>query len=113
MFLNHVIGEGAFDQLPETTRRRLMDNARLLTLPESVFFSPFSCEDAASILTPALLLTGEWRPKTFLLVSDELARCMPRVERAIIPHASHLLHSMNPQIYNQAVLTFLAKHVKG
>jgi hypothetical protein len=41
---------------------------------------------------------------------DELERWMPRAERATISHTAHLLHGMNPQAYNETVLTFLAKH---
>lgn len=110
LFLNHVIGEGAFDHLPEAHRRVLMDNVRLLTLPQEVFYSPFSCDDAARIMAPTLLLTGDGSPKQFLLVSQELTRCLPQVEHASIPRASHLLHAMNPQVYNEAVLSFLAQH---
>ena len=110
LFLNHVIGEGAFDHLPEAQRQVLMDNVRLLTLPQEVFYSPFSCDDAARIMAPTLLLTGEGSPQQFLLVSQELARCLPRAEHVTIPHTSHLLHAMNPQVYNEAVQSFLAQH---
>jgi pimeloyl-ACP methyl ester carboxylesterase len=35
---------------------------------------------------------------------------MPGIERTVIPNASHLLHSMNPDVYNATVLAFLAAH---
>lgn len=110
IFADGVFGTGVFDQLPEPTRRRLLDNARLLTLPESVYASPLSCEEAATIQAPTLLLTGEYSPQQFLLAADALARCMPQVQRTVIPRAAHLLHGMNPQTYNQTVLAFLAAH---
>ncbi len=110
LFASRVLGKGAFDRLPESARRRMLDNARILTLPEGVLFTEFYCEDAGNIRVPTLLLTGDASPKRFLVVTDELSRCMPQAERAIIPGASHLLHGMNPLVYNKTVLSFLAKH---
>lgn len=110
MFADGVFGKGVFDQLPEPTRRRLLDNARLLTMPESVYLSPLTCEEARTIEAPMLLLTGEYSPVQFLLAADALERCIPQIQRVVIPRAAHLLHGMNPQAYNQTVLAFLATH---
>jgi non-heme chloroperoxidase len=110
MFADGVFGKGVFDQLPEPTRRRLLDNAQLLTLPESAYLSTLTCEQAQTIQAPALLLTGEYSPKQFLLAADALERRMPHLQRAVIPRAAHLLHGMNPQSYNETVLSFLAVH---
>jgi non-heme chloroperoxidase len=110
MFADGVFGKGVFDQLPEPTRRRLLDNAQLLTLPESAYLSTLTCEQAQGIQALALLLTGEYSPKQFLLAADALERCMPHLQRAVIPRAAHLLHGMNPQSFNETVLSFLAEH---
>jgi non-heme chloroperoxidase len=110
MFADGVFGTGVFEHLPEPTRRRLLDNARLLTLPGSAYISPLTCEEAATIQAPTLLLTGEYSPRQFLLAADALERCMPRIQSTEIPSAAHLLHGMNPQAYNQTVLAFLAAH---
>jgi pimeloyl-ACP methyl ester carboxylesterase len=103
LFASRVMGEGAYDRLPETVRRRMLDNARVLTLPEAVFLSDLSCDDAGDMAVPALILTGEASPQQFQIVADELARCMPNVQRATIPQTSHLLHGMSPTIYNETV----------
>ncbi len=110
LFARRVLGEGAYDRLPETVQQRMLDNARLLTLPEDVLFSDFSCDDARMIQAPTLLLIGDRSPKQFPIVADALAQCMRNVERATIPNASHLLHGMNPERYNDVVLAFLGKH---
>ena len=59
---------------------------------------------------PTLLLRGDSSPKEFLLADEELAKNMPGAERALIPNAAHLLHGMNPKVYSDVVLSFLAKH---
>ncbi len=110
LFINGVMGDGAFDKLPEAPRRRSIDSARLLTLPTTSLLEIFTRENARAIKAPTLLLTGEQSPRMFLLIAEELARFMPNVQRGKILGASHTLHGMNPQMYNETVLAFLAKH---
>jgi non-heme chloroperoxidase len=109
LYADQMLGGDYYDELPESARQRMLENARLLTLPEPSLSTDFSQADAAAIQVPTLLLTGELSPKHFLVVSDELARHLPRVERFTIPSASHFLHVMNPGAYNQAVLAFLGR----
>jgi non-heme chloroperoxidase len=113
-FINTVIGEGAFDRVPPPVRSMMLDNAPEFRLevntPPEKYFSPISCEDIRTIQAPALLLTGELSPQFFHEITDELERCLPNRGRAVIPRASHGMHNMNPQAYNEAVLAFLAKH---
>jgi pimeloyl-ACP methyl ester carboxylesterase len=112
LFSDRVIGPGSFDRLPAPARQRMIDNARLLSLPDSAWggSSSFSREDARAITIPTLLLRGDSSPKQFLLANDELAKEMPKAERAVIPHASHLLHGMNSEAFSQVVLEFLVRH---
>src|SRR5205823_2141559 len=68
IFIDSVIGAGAFDRLPAPARGMMLDNASEMRLetnapPEQYF--PFSCEVAQKIPTPTLLLTGEVSPKMF------------------------------------------------
>jgi pimeloyl-ACP methyl ester carboxylesterase len=91
----------------------MMDNARLLSLPESAYrnsLGMFSHKDASSITHPTLLLRGDLSPKQFLLAEAELAKYLPDAERVLIPNAAHVLHGMNPEVYSDVVLSFLAKH---
>ena len=46
----------------------------------------------------------------FHLITDQLAETLTGSQRAVIPGASHAMHSSNPQIYNQVVSDFLRKH---
>ncbi len=110
LFADRVIGEGAYDRLPEAARRRMLDNAHILALPETALLSDLACEDVGQIQAPTLILTGEGSPARFRVTNDELARCMRQAERATIPNASHYVHGMNPAAFNESVLAFLARH---
>jgi pimeloyl-ACP methyl ester carboxylesterase len=114
LFLDRVVGPGGFDRFPPPARQMLLDNApefrlEVNTAPDS-YFAPFGCDDARAIEAPALLLTGEQSPQFFHQITDELQRCLPKCERATIPHASHGMHNQNPQAYNETVLAFLDRH---
>ena len=111
LFIDAVLGPGLFDQLPASVHERLRDNARLLGFERpDLDDSTFGCAEAGMIVSPALLLTGDASPAMFGLVAEELARCVPGIARAQIPNTAHLLHSMNPAVYNATVLAFLAEH---
>jgi pimeloyl-ACP methyl ester carboxylesterase len=101
-----------FDRLPGATRQRMLDNVRILALhlPTIESQTAFTRQEAESITIPTLLLRGDSSPKQFLLVEAELAKHMPGAERALIPNTAHLLHGMNPQVYCDVVLSFLARH---
>lgn len=112
VFLDSVMGEGTFAQLAEAERDHMMDNAAALRAeletPPGAFFSTLACGDLKRVGAPALLLSGEWSPPVFSHVTKELARCLPQVEQAVIPGASHDL--WNPPVFTKTVLDFLAKH---
>jgi hypothetical protein len=57
---------------------------------------------------PALLLDGEFSPRLFARVNDELARFMPDVERAMIPGVSHDLY--NPTVFQETLRGFISRH---
>lgn len=111
LFHSSVMGGGAFDLLSPAGRRMIMDNAaemRAETLADN-YFPLFTSEDATRIDRPALLLNGEHSPRLFHMIIDELARCLPRATKAVIPHAPHVVHVGNPTAYNATVLDFLAR----
>lgn len=114
LFIDGMMGNGVFDRLPPSARQRILDNAHLIgaepTEIDAMGSEDITRSEAATIQAPTLLLTGDASPPMFLLVSRELARYLPNVEQAQICGASHLLHVMQPQAYNAAVLEFLTRH---
>ena len=108
LFIEGVVGHGVYDKLPKEARQAGMDNAHLIAAYN--ISGVFSREDAKTIPTPTLLLTGDRSPEMYLTVADELASCMSNVERGRISAASHVLHSFNPSMFNETVLKFLSRH---
>ncbi|MGE5221658.1 MAG: alpha/beta fold hydrolase [Omnitrophica WOR_2 bacterium] len=113
-FQDRVAGPGGFDRFPAPARQMMLDNApefnlEVNTSPD-LYFSPFSCEDARTIRVPVLLVNGEESPQFLYQMTDMLEQCLSSAERAVIPHASHGMHNLNPQAYNETVLAFLDRH---
>ncbi len=111
LFVDGVLGPGAFDRLSPIARQMLFDNAREMQAEAMAaeYFTLLSCEDVGRITAPVLLLTGELSPKLFHKITDELEHCLAHVERAVINGASHGMHGDNPQAYTQTVLAFLGR----
>ena len=113
LFLDGVLGAGAFDQLPPPARAAMLDNAAEMraetATPPEHYFPALSPADVARLHTPTLLVQGEVSPPMFGHVTEELARVLPHAERVTIPAASHVMHVQNPPAYNAAVLSFLAR----
>lgn len=82
LFLDGVLGAGAFDRLPEEARKAMLDNAtemRVETMtPPEQYFPALSTEEVGQLQRPTLLVQGAVSPPMFGLISDELARCLPR-----------------------------------
>jgi non-heme chloroperoxidase len=110
LFASAALGDGAYDRLPEASRRRVLDNIRLVTAPQSGTDHDFTREDAAALKPPTLVLRGDRSPESYLATTGELERLIPRAEPATVPSASHLLHAMNAPAYNETVLAFIARH---
>jgi len=112
-FVNGVLGEGSYEKLPPPVLKRLMDNVQELKgegTSSRNLYPPTTCEDVQKVKAPTLLLDGELSPKVFRRINDILERCLPSVERATIPAASHQMEVDNPQAFNEKVLAFIAKH---
>jgi non-heme chloroperoxidase len=115
-FLDGAVGEGTFDRMPERTRNAMMRNALEMsaaTLADySTFMPDFTCDDARRIEAPTLLMRGELSPRMYYLINDELARCIPHAEQALIHNAAHVLHAQNPGDHDRTVLRFLERNAK-
>jgi pimeloyl-ACP methyl ester carboxylesterase len=112
VFLDGVIGEGVFDQIPPPDQAALLDNAPEMAVeaqtPPHTYFSSLAREDVAGLRMPALLLDGEFSPRLFARVNDGIAGVLPDAERVTIPDVSHDLS--NPQVFQETLRGFLAKH---
>ena len=109
LFLDGVAGRGAFDRLSTSGQRMILDNAPEMQAETRSrdIFPALTCQDVAALDRPVLLLNGELSPRLFHLIIDELARCLSRVKKAVIPHTSHAIHVGNPVAYYAAMREFL------
>jgi pimeloyl-ACP methyl ester carboxylesterase len=109
LFFDGVSGGEAFERLSPNGRIRRLDNGPALKAETMArdYFPTLTCEDVALVRSPTLLLNGEDSPEMFYRITDELARCMPNSERAVIPDATHGMNAGNAEAYNETVLAFL------
>lgn len=113
-FLEGAVRKGTWDALPRRVQEEMLKDAPELAAAANTPFEyhmpDFTCEDAAKIEAPTLLLLGELSPHKYSLINNELARCMPHAEQAGIPGAAHVLHSQNPEAHDRVALAFLDKN---
>jgi pimeloyl-ACP methyl ester carboxylesterase len=111
IFGRGVLGEAAFDRLPEARKQQMRDNLRALRGQLlGTGFPPLADDDLRGIRAPALLVTGERSPAVFLRLTDRLEELLPRAARIAIPGASHAMHEENAAATNEAILDFLGRH---
>jgi non-heme chloroperoxidase len=112
LFVDGVGGSGAYDRRSAADKNMNSDNAASY-LADATTKRPraaFTCDMAKAIAAPVLLSNGERSQNFFFRINDQLEACLPNSERIVIAVSSHTVPSENPDAYDQAVLTFLAKH---
>jgi len=113
-YLDAVSGRGTFDRLPAATRADLLAHSfemrRELLAERPDYLPPVSCAELSRIMTPVLIVRGERSPRSFQLISDELARCLQSDTTVVIPGAGHPPYAVNPSYFNQVVARFLMTH---
>jgi non-heme chloroperoxidase len=111
-FLDGVLGPGSYQKVPPSARAGLLANVAEIMAETSSdgFFSRLDRDEVRRIHAPVLLLNAEHSPRMFHLITDELARWLPRAVRALVPASSHSMHLDNPRVYNHSVLSFLEEH---
>lgn len=111
IFVDGFAGTRTFDNLPPERRAAAMQNSRFFKAATSSSdpFPSLSKDKVKRLSVPILIVTGENTLKILKFINEELARLLPKAERATIPQAGHGSARENPQAFNEAVLKFLAK----
>jgi non-heme chloroperoxidase len=112
LFVDGVGGPGAYDRRSASDKNMNSDNAASY-LADATTKRPraaFTCDMAKTIAAPVLLSNGERSQNFFFRINDQLEACLPNSERIVVAGSSHTVPSENPDAYDRAVLTFLAKH---
>ncbi|MCL7454879.1 MAG: alpha/beta hydrolase [Anaerolineae bacterium] len=108
-FGSAILGREAFAGLAEVR----LDQARANFIEAELLgsgFAPLEDDELRGIQIPALLVSAQKSPRLFHRLMDRLEELLPHTERVEIAGASHIMHEDNPAAYNEAVLSFLAKH---
>jgi len=113
VFIGGVVGDTSFfSKIPPEGQSMMMTN--ILELRGAALsknpFPPISCDDLKKINTPVLLVSGEKTALLFHAITEELNKCLPNKEKAIVPGATHGLEIENPYDFNKIVLAFIDKH---
>lgn len=96
-------------QLSMSARAMMLDNME--TFRELLTEVPtFNKDDAARIVPPTLILTGEHTIKYMKGVAMELHVTIPNNQIVIIRNASHYPHIENPKECNDKIMEFLSEH---
>lgn len=116
-FINGVLGEGIYENIPSLGHISMLENSRKLMggvagiNNEGVGFFPiFTCNEARKLTIPILLIEGEYSPEMFGLIQDQLEQCLPNVVRAPIPASSHDLKIHETSLFSDLVLSFLNRN---
>jgi pimeloyl-ACP methyl ester carboxylesterase len=98
--------KGAFRELPEDTRKMMIDNAK--TVAElKTRFPMFTTREAGMISCPTLVINGEESALYLRRIGELMAKAVPRAKRIMVPGSRHFPHMENPGFFNEQVLKFL------
>ncbi|MEX3957696.1 alpha/beta fold hydrolase [Trinickia sp. EG282A] len=110
LWINGVGGPGAWTAASETSRNVWRANAWTAKMLLDDDRQPFRCNDAARILAPVLLVTGDKSPAIYGYMQESLRPCLRSVTNTVIPNAGHGMFRANPRVFSERVLDFLAAH---
>ena len=110
LFMDGITGPGTWDSIPEGKKYIFLNNAWSLKCLFVYTEEPVTCADIGRIDLPVLLISGEKSARVYKMMMEGIQRCIRHQELAVIPDAAHAMNHANPQVFNAAVLDFLAKH---
>ena len=105
--LANNLGPNTFDAQPEAFRRMWLDNFDAWRPPPP---TPLRCEQLSAITTPTLVMAAEYGMPYSRRIVDMLAACLPGSRMVVVPSVTHFMSYQQPDVFNQAVLDFLALH---
>jgi pimeloyl-ACP methyl ester carboxylesterase len=100
-------GPGTFAAQPAALRRMWLDNfnAKRPAVPPP---EPLTCVRLGAIATPTLVVGAEHGIPYSRRIVELLAGCIPGSRLAVIPSVTHFMSYQEPEVFNDAVLGFIA-----
>lgn len=102
-------GPGTFEAQPRPLAQMWLDNFNI-TRPAAPPPLPLTAEELGTITTPTLALGGEYGMPYSRLIVARLARAISGTCMIVLPGATHFMSYQEPDLFNRAVLDFLARH---
>jgi non-heme chloroperoxidase len=102
-------GPDTFDAQPEAFRRMWLDNFKA-TRPAAPKLEPLTCEQLGAITRATLVVGAEYGMPYSRRIVEMLAGCIPHSQLAVIPSVTHFMSYQQPDLFNDAVLGFVAQH---
>ena len=102
-------GPDAFEAQPEALRRMWLDNfdAKRPAAPPP---EPLTCERLGGVTTPTLVVGAEHGMPYSRRIVDVLAGCIHGGRLVVIPAVTHFMSYQEPEVFNDTVLDFVARH---
>lgn len=110
LFADAVGGPGTIDRRTSAQKAMMLDNvnAHKADARSKRPRPRFTCDMAARIKAPTLVINGTRSPAFFHRIADRLSACLTDVSRLSIA-ASHTVPSENPVAFERAMIGFLAR----
>lgn len=106
-----ALGPGSWVRLARENQRTMIENATTF-LDETNDSEALALDLTAArkFNRPVLLTTGDQSPPTFAPLIRKLAEALPRVQVVTFEGAGHIPQITHPELYVEAVTTFVRKH---
>jgi pimeloyl-ACP methyl ester carboxylesterase len=102
------VAPGVLEKATAEVRQMLLENVSAFRMDYTARRLPFTCEMAAKITAPALVLSGDQSP--LQRIAEKTATCLRDARFVRIPQATHWIPHDQPQKFNDVLLDFLAHH---
>jgi pimeloyl-ACP methyl ester carboxylesterase len=92
----------------------VLENARTLPLMFAASPAPpISREQLTPLAMPTLIINGEETLRFFSYIGEQMAKCIPDAQRAVIANASYGVETQNPVAYWEVLRDFLNESSKN
>jgi pimeloyl-ACP methyl ester carboxylesterase len=110
-FARGVLGDEAYDRLPEAVWAHMRANAstHVGQFIADGGFEPIAEAEIRSVTAPSLIVTGANSPVFLRRMAALLRSLLPNSSSFEVPSASHVMHLENPTALNPVLLRFLAE----
>lgn len=102
------VAPGVLEKATAEVRQMLLENVSAFRMDYTARRLPFTCEMAAKITAPALVLSGDRSP--LQKIAEKTATCLRDARFVSISKATHWIPHDQPQKFNRLLLDFLVHY---